>query len=406
MYAESAPIDSLEDKSYWEKYGPGALCGATGFLSAFTVSLGGQMPIGELLLMLVFPWVVIRGYMARGWPTRLQQLGWFQLLLVLATFTAVGYLVSDLYRSTPFNNLVRGWARVGFLLVDLVAVVYLIDSSWQRLRIFVLALYVGRVVDALINGPLFGEWWKFGFGYATTIFAFFFMAGRSIVLQVTVAGGLALLNFVLGARSLGAVCLIIGGLLCLRYVRGVWRPIAFFGSISLAIALSVAANALILENQDHAGSNTERQSMIETSADLFVGSPLIGQGSWFTATGLISKLEERRAIHDPTFRGYTPEEASQLTIHSQLLTALAEGGILGGAFFFGLGALLLKTTRTLMWHAVPCRAFLLFLVLGGLWNLLMSPFSGVARIEIALLVCACLLVILQRQGELVEEDRE
>jgi O-antigen ligase len=121
---------------------------------------------------------------------------------------------------------------------------------------------------------------------------------------------------------------------------------------------------------------------------------------------LISRLEERRARLDPTFKGYSDEEARQLSIHSQLLVALAEGGILGGAFFLGMGALLFKTMRSLVRYSAPCRAFLLYLVIAGCWNLLMSPFSGVARVEISLAICACLLMILQRQGELAEDYRE
>jgi O-antigen ligase len=121
---------------------------------------------------------------------------------------------------------------------------------------------------------------------------------------------------------------------------------------------------------------------------------------------MISRIEEKRQALESTFRGYTAEEARKLSIHSQLLVSLAEGGILGGAFFLGLGALVLKTLRSLTVSSVPYRAFLFYIVLTGAWNLLMSPFSGVARVEIALLVCTGLLVILQRQGELPEDERE
>jgi hypothetical protein len=45
-------------------------------------------------------------------------------------------------------------------------------------------------------------------------------------------------------------------------------------------------------------------------------------------------------------------------------------------------------------------------VFTGLWNLMMSPFSGAARVEIILIACTALLMILQRQGELPEDYRE
>lgn len=146
--------------------------------------------------------------------------------------------------------------------------------------------------------------------------------------------------------------------------------------------------------------------MIEVAGEAFLSSPLLGQGSWFTATQMISRLEEKRASKESGFRGYSEEEARQISIHSQLLAALAEGGILAGMFFFGLGCLLLRTLRAITTQAMPHRAFLFYLVIAGLWNLCMTPFSGVTRLEIVLVACASLLVILQQQGELSEDYRE
>jgi hypothetical protein len=386
-----------------QRYGPITICGLVGFLSAFTISLGGQMPVSELILMVIFPWVLMRAYYRREWPSRLLQLGWFHLLLLLWGFTAAGYVVSDLYRETPFDNLIRGWARVGFLLIDLVSIAYLVDSSWSRLRLLVLALYAGRVLEAIIYGPLYGQWWKFGVGYALTLFGLFAMAGRSLMLQAFAAGGLGILNLLLGARSLGATCFLIAWVFFLYYARGVWRPIL----VMAAIASMVGVLYLGLgDNEMTAGSNVERRSMVEIAGELFIDSPVVGQGSWFTATSMLGRLEARRTALDSRFGRYTEEEARKISIHSQLLTALAEAGIFGGAFFLGLGMLVLKTTRTLIRHAMPYRAFILYLVVAGGWNLLMTPFSGVVRVEIAILVGACLLVILQRQGELEEDFRE
>lgn len=407
MQARTLPFESpAGGVSLARTAGPLAGCAAVGFLSAFTFSFGGKMPVGELLLLALFPWVLVKAAMLKEWPARMQQLGWFHLLLVLSAVTAAGYVASDLYRATSAHNLVRGWARVGFLVLDLVTIAFLVDRSWARLRTLVVALYAGNVVHAVVAGPLHGEWWKFGVGYPLTVLGVLLVAGRPVMLQSLVALGLAALNFVMGARSLGAVCLLTSVFLVQREVRGLWRLLILVGALGVAAGLSVLADRLVLQEQDHEGSNLERRSMVDTSLQLFLESPVLGQGSWFTAGKALSRLEENRAAIDPGFRTYTAEEAGQLSIHSQLLTALAEAGILGGAFFLGLGALLLKTTRTLLWHAIPARAFMFYLVLSGLWNLLMSPFSGVARVEIAVLVCACLLVILQRQEELPDEFRE
>src|SRR5580704_9693501 len=93
---------------------PITLCGLAGFLSAFTVSLVGLLPIGELVLLLVFPWVLIRAALSRGWPARIQQLRWYNILFVTLGLMAVGYVASDLYRGNASTNCIRGWARVGY----------------------------------------------------------------------------------------------------------------------------------------------------------------------------------------------------------------------------------------------------------------------------------------------------
>lgn len=401
----SAPEVSPRWLAFLENQGTTLLCAVTGFLLAFTVPLVGQMPVGELLLLVVAPWVLIRLLARRSWPARLQELGWFRLLLILVVVMGCGYAVSDLVRGTATDNLLRGWARVFFVGVNLLALTYLIDASWTRLFVTALALYFGNATHAVLFGPLFGEWWQFGFGYPVTVLALFLCGGRSVPIQVAVAAGFGLLNLSLGARSLGGICLLTGAIFALNYARGIWRPLAIGTALVAVVTLLFTAGTTIQQNQDHTGSNIERRSMIETAAEAFVENPAIGQGSWFTAAR-IQRLEERMAANDPNFRGYTAEQARQISIHSQILVALAEGGLLGGAFFLGYGALLVKTLRSLSLTSVPHRSFVLYLVIAGFWNLLMSPFSGVARSEIVLAICACLLVILQRQGELPEPTRE
>ncbi|HMD60691.1 MAG TPA: hypothetical protein VKG78_04645 [Opitutaceae bacterium] len=386
---------------------PAALCVVSGFLCAFTVSFVGQIPVGELVLAMVFLWVLLRSIVNRGWPTRMQQLGWYKALITLVAVMAVGYVASDLYRGTSGENLARGWARVGFLGIDLVAIAYLVDGSWARLQATVFALYVGGSVNAALTGPLFEKWWEFGIGYTVTAFVLFICAGRATVIQVTAALAMAAVSFSQGARSLGGICILVAVLFGLRHARGIIRPLAFLVAAGALASLLLTANSVILQNLGKEGSTIERRSMIETAGEAFISSPFIGQGSWFTSSRkMLAQLEERRERLDPKFHGYSDDQGRQLSIHSQLMVALAEGGILGGSFFIFYGALLLKTLRSLTRNPVPHRAFVLYLVIAGIWNLCMSPFSGVARTEICLAICACLLAIMQRQGELPENFSE
>jgi len=386
---------------------PNTLCVAAGFLSGFTVAYVGQIPVGELVLCAVFPWVVLRTVINKGWPTSMQQLTWYKMLVFLVGVMAIGYVGSDLYRGTSNENLARGWARVGFLGIDIVAFAYLIDGSWGRLQVAVLGVYLGQTVNAIISGPLFGLWWEFGFGYSLIVVVLFLIAGRSPLLQIVTTVILAGVSMVFGGRSLGGCCLLVAVLYGLRYARGLFRPLAIATALGALAILLVAANTIILQNLGKEGSSLERQSMIETAGEAFLSSPLIGQGSWFTSSGkMLSVLEENHRRLDPRFHHYSEDEARTLSIHSQLLVALAEGGIMGGAFFILYGMLLIKTLQSLTRSSVPHRAFVTYLVVSGLWDLCMSPFSGVARVQICLNVLACLLVIMQRNGELSETFSE
>ena len=95
--------------------------------------------------------------------------------------------------------------------------------------------------------------------------------------------------------------------------------------------------------------------------------------------------------------GFADDDADGMAIHSQILVALAEGGVFGATFFFAYGVFLLWglwfciTDAPWDW-VVPVRIFVLLI---AFWNLLMSPFSGTHRVEIAMAVA--LLLILWRQ---------
>jgi len=210
----------------------------------------------------------------------------------------------------------------------------------------------------------------------------------------------------LGARSLGGIALLSGVLYGVRFAHGAKRPLIFLAAAGAMVVMVIAAQQSMRENPDKVTSNIERTSMVETASELFIGSPIVGQGTWYASSRMMRRIEENRQARDPRFHGYTEEEASKLTIHSQILTALSEGGIFGGAFFLVYGALILKTLRTLTKYPVPHREFVLYLLMDGLWNLCMSPFSGSSRVSIALVVCTALLVILQRQDELSDDYRE
>ena len=106
-----------------------ALALVAGFATPFTVSLVGEMPVGEVILLGV---AAVAGFgivSRRRWPGQLMAGRLFRLFLFAQAVAFLGYVLSDLARGSSSHDAVRGWARMGFLTVDLVAVAYLFENS-------------------------------------------------------------------------------------------------------------------------------------------------------------------------------------------------------------------------------------------------------------------------------------
>jgi hypothetical protein len=137
--------------------------------------------------------------------------------------------------------------------------------------------------------------------------------------------------------------------------------------------------------------------MITAAKEAFEKSPLIGHGSWFSNSDVYDNfmLIRHEAAKESRVGGFAKANKApgDEALHSQILVALAEGGLFGGAFFFVFGAGLLWALAYAVlvrpWtRLAPMQVLILLL---ALWNLLFSPFSGAHRVYIAM---ACGLILL------------
>ncbi len=80
------------------------------------------------------------------------------------------------------------------------------------------------------------------------------------------------------------------------------------------------------------------------------------------------------------------KDPGAVALHSQILVALAEGGLFGGAFFFVYGAGLIWTLYSIVfvhrWNRYA--PFCTLILLSALWDFFCSPFSGAQRVSIAM----------------------
>jgi hypothetical protein len=382
-----------------------ALCAVIGLTTPFTVKMAGNFPVSEWFLLLAAIGSVTVRAIRHRWPEGTARTRVFTTLIVLQLVGLAAYVVSDLYRNSAPEDYTRGWARMAFVAIDIIGIATIVGSSWRRFIVLIAGFAIGKAAAAIILGPLFGDWWKFGFAEPVTYLVLIFLGRWGRAPAAVGAVALGLLHIALEYRSLGLECLMVAIALYLMKLPRLWRLTAVVVTI---LAIGVALSGLFDERSEthisRHSSDAERRAMMEVAAEAFADSPLIGQGSWFSATKMVRRIEARYIQLSDTFNGYTEEEERDLSVHSQLLTALAEGGIFGGSFFIAYGILLLWACAFCLRTMRPQQALVFMILIEGIWNLAISPFSGPARVQIAAATVLGLLLWQQARGRLLWED--
>jgi hypothetical protein len=266
-------------------------------------------------------------------------------------------------------------------------------------------------LPTLLAGPLFGDYWKFAFAYPATILVLVTVP-RYFGLWPSVLGsiGLGFLHSILAYRSLGAVCTMLGLMIATRAIPLRLRKVVFIYCFLLTLAtLPWMANRMLGDSSGRASrSNVERSAMLQAAWESFLASPVIGNGSWFSRSNVWDMFLVIRSTREHEAGGglgFDPRSFEGVAIHSQILTALAEGGVLGATFFFTYGALIvwgiwyLLTDAT--WNSLmPIR---LCILISSLWGFFMSPFSGIARVWISLTLALMLILLEERNAHRYRE---
>lgn len=405
--AEQPSAESSRDP-WW------SISGGVSFLAsastAFTVSFVGEMPVGEFFLIGAAIWAVLCLVVNHAPPGRLFRSGYFWALMVAQLVAFVAYVASDLYRHSAPHDMARGWGRMLFLAIDVVAVAYLFSCSRKNFVWFVLGQAIGALAYTAIYGPMFGDMWKFGVGSPIT-YGVFLLAPFAGALTTSLAvAGVGVLHLNLDYRSMGGICIVAAMLVLLLRTPSRFR----WWIAPLGLALAVAGVFQLYEQSQRGTratrSDIERAAMVTAAKEAFEKSPLIGHGSWFSNSDvydnfMLIRHEAAKQARVGGFAGANQAPGDE-ALHSQILVALAEGGVFGGAFFFVFGAGLVWAlgyavlVRT--WSRLGPMQILILLL--ATWNLLFSPFSGAHRVYIAMACGLILLLKTERQGPVDDEE--
>ena len=373
----------------------------TGFLLMFFIS---RLSAAEVLLGLTSLYAVYARFKEGKWPAKSFENSLVRRVLIAIAISLIGYILSDLYYGSEFADLAAGWGRWIFLGINFVGLSCLLGMRWSNLHLIVLGEAIGGVVALYTVSDEPGDWWKFGFAVPVTFGVLTLTDKRPRVLA-----GLALLilgtvHIFLAFRSLGTACFIGGALVFVPKIGKRFRKAAVVGAMVIVVPVLIYIFSAAGFNEDEArskGSNENRSDMLVVGWNAFVDHPFLGNGSRLVKTGVMERYFAERTLRSKDKRVLTEEDETEKSLHTQILSALAEGGLLGGAFFFIYGLILLRALQIAVFNEFSHRPIVLVFLILGCFDFWMSPFSTTARFEIALYCStAVTLIVAVRQGDL------
>jgi O-antigen ligase len=383
------------------------LSGLVGAGYTVKVAVVGEAALAELLLPVVAVVAMLSSSRTPGVDTR--ALRWLLFALVV---TLLGYVVSDLTQGSSEAQYLRGWGRVALVMTDFVSLALVARAQPQAIWWFVAGMGLGRIAWLRLSAATPISMWKFsfdGFGYGEPMTLAAMAVGAFLPLRAAAAlqAALAAISMAYDFRIQAGVCLLLALVLWMRAgsVRGGARgllPMLRLGALGSLAAIAIYA-ALTATQDDYslqrrATSDIGRSLGKAFAVKAIAESPLIGYGSW-------SRSPDFARLQEEALRDVAGSEASRFpvgdsssAVHSMILQAWVEGGILAIAFFVALAVFLLARLPGLIvaWPLDPLSPMLLYFGVYGLWHTVMSAFAAPLRLHLALAGIAVLLLGTQR----------
>jgi uncharacterized membrane protein len=146
-------------------------------------------------------------------------------IILFGAIWLAAQIMTDLVRSTPRVDMLRGWVSISFFLMEFMGLYMLVSGSTKRLKIFLLGYAFGGLLQPVVlpNSYSIALPWKFGYAFPITLSLLLlitYFCGsniRKMKWWIGPLGALGLLSFYLNFRSLGAFILLTAFLI---YFRG------------------------------------------------------------------------------------------------------------------------------------------------------------------------------------------
>lgn len=381
----------------------GLLVFVAGASSPIMLNVVGELYVSEVVLPLIAIPLVIFGGAWRDLGRRP-----FLIMSALLYLMLMGYILSDLIVGSRPEQYLRGWARVLVTFSDFVAAYVLLRKDRLTLWWMVLGMGVGGICYLAYNGVPITRW-KIGYGEPTALVAVTLgclLPGRLKALPILALGPVSMW---LDYRSFAAICLCVGFYTWhtsaggTRSVamnrRGSTLRVAAVATIAI-LAISVLLNA----TEDKDSLDRRKQSDAGRLASMEIGliaierSPFIGHGSWSEDPELARLMRKLMTEYARGTQVLVPA-SNYFGAHSQILGAWVEGGLLAAIFFVYLIYRISDIGRWIVLRrpSDALSAAIAFVLLLGLWDVMMSPFAGLHRERLGLAAAVVVVCEIHRR---------
>lgn len=388
----------------------------------------GRLFLPELMLLMLLPLLLFkRGAKLRSaLPLR---------FLVLGCLWLVAQIVTDIVRETPAADYLRGWAKIGFTLINFAALYLYLSKDEVRFVMFAAGMVVGNIAEYLFAPNRYAEGfpWKFGYGWAVTLaIVLVAQAARSKdhdILSKSLIFGAAALNLILGFRSLSLICFASGAFIFITQrseASGAGRRAAALRKAFIAaavIGIPIAGFSVLYSvgsQRGWFGKETALMYQVQSSGDLgfivggrsqilassqaIIDSPLLGHGSWAKDPKYTELLSQRLESYGYALLGEDDEDL--IPSHSYVLGAWVESGVIGALFWLWVGLTVIRLMVRMKWsqstHGLfPLAAF------GGMtlvWSIPFSPYGAQERLYASYYIALLMFMGLRRNFRLREVE--
>jgi hypothetical protein len=384
-------------------------CFLVPLLTYFRISVVGELTLTEVIVIAVAV-VNLRRYF-QLWRDRR-----FRLIVSLACCWLLSAIISDIYRQTPPEDFLRGWARIAVLICSLFSVAGFVWDDKHRIVAFAMGHFCALPLYALVT-PVDLPFYKFIIGFLVSGGSFVLSAWISGVspplgrVIPVVAGVLALYA---NARSLAGITLMAAAYPWIYYDYRIRVklteartivPLAVLAIVGLSVIWTykfTASSGLLGESaqnkyEEQLEAQNGKFSIFSGRAEVFfsvpkiIESPLIGWGSWARDLQFVEARKIELGIKNV---GGDRVIADLIPTHSHFFGAWMEAGILGGLFW---GVILVFTAKVLLANGLAFMGgyrgvgvFILFLFM---WDIIFSPFGGERRVFNSFIIWVVILAL-------------